>query len=92
MPLRNDAAVAGNARGDLVIAWDDERDGSTDIWLTRLTAAGYGENFTLPATSGPGRQSDPAIALDAAGNLHLAWIERDASEQSRLRYTRLPAH
>lgn len=86
------AAVAGNARGELVIAWDDERDGTPDIWLTRLTAAGYGENFTLPATSGPGRQSDPAIALDDAGNLHLAWIERDAADQTRLRYTRLPAH
>jgi hypothetical protein len=27
-------------------------------------ASGHGENFTLPAASGPGRQSDPAIALD----------------------------
>lgn len=86
------AAATGNKRGELVIAWDDDRDGSTDIWLTRLTAAGYGENFTLPAISGPGRQSDPAIALDDAGNLHLVWVERDASEQTRLRYTRLPAH
>ncbi len=85
------ATAAGNARGELVIAWDDDRDGSTDIWLTRLTADGYAENFTLPAISGPGRQSDPAIALDDAGNLHLAWIERDDAEQSRLRYMRLPA-
>lgn len=86
------ATATGNKRGELVIAWDDDRDGSTDIWLTRLTAAGYGENFTLPAISGPGRQSDPAIALDDAGNLHLVWVERDASEQTRLRYTRLPTH
>jgi hypothetical protein len=85
------ATAAGNSRGDLVIAWDDDRDGTTDIWLTRLGDAGYSDNFTLPALSGPGRQSDPALALDAAGNLHLAWIERDASEQTRLRYTRLPA-
>jgi hypothetical protein len=86
------AAATGNKRGELVIAWDDDRDGSTDIWLTQLTTAGYGENFTLPAISGPGRQSDPAIALDDAGNLHLVWVERDASEQTRLRYARLPAH
>lgn len=85
------ATVAGNARGDLVIAWDDERDGTPDIWLTRPSAAGYGENFTLSAISGPGRQSDPAIALDPVGNLHLAWIERDDAEQTRLRYLRLPA-
>jgi hypothetical protein len=84
-------AVAGNRRGDLVIAWDDDRDGSSDIWLTRLTPAGYSENFTLPEASGPARQTDPAIALDEAGNLHLAWIERapgsDSSGPTRLRYT-----
>ncbi len=83
-------AAAGNRRGDLVIAWDDDRDGSSDIWLTRLTPNGYGENFTFPETSGPARQTDPAIALDEAGNLHLAWIERAADESNgptRLRYT-----
>ncbi|MDP2434023.1 MAG: hypothetical protein Q8O33_18680 [Pseudomonadota bacterium] len=87
-------AVAGNRRGDLVIAWDDERDGSSDIWLTRLTAGGYSEDFTFPEISGPARQSDPAIALDEAGNLHLAWIERAAEGESngatRLRYTVAP--
>lgn len=80
-------AAAGNARGDLVLAWDDDRDGTADIWLTRLTSAGYGENFTLPEASGPGQQNDPAIALDAAGNLHLAWIERGGDGATRVRYT-----
>jgi hypothetical protein len=85
-------AVAGNRRGDLVIAWDDDRDGSADIWLTRRSADGYSENFTLPETSGPARQSDPAIALDEAGNLHLAWIERAPGSDgaTRLRYTVWP--
>ena len=89
-------AAAGNCRGDLVIAWDDDRDGSSDIWLTKRTATGYSDNFTLPETSGPARQTDPAIALDEAGNLHLAWIERapgsDSSGPTRLRYRvwRLP--
>lgn len=88
-------AVAGNRRGDLVLAWDDERDGSADIWLTRSTASGYSDNFTYPETSGPARQSDPAIALDEAGNLHLAWIEREPGAENygptRLRYLRVPA-
>lgn len=86
------ATAAGNARGDLAIAWDDDRDGTTDIWLTRLQAKGYADNVTWPAISGPERQSDPALALDADGNLHMAWIERDAAEQTRLRYSVLPAH
>ncbi len=89
------AAIAGNPRGDLLIAWDDDRDGSSDIWLTRRTASGYSDNFTFPETSGPTRQTDPAIALDAAGNLHLAWIERAAEGESngptRLRYWMAPS-
>ena len=84
------AAAAGNRRGDLVIAWDDDRDGTPDIWLTRLVADGYSENFSFPETSGPLRQTDPVIALDEAGNLHMAWIERaagsDANGPTRLRY------
>ncbi len=84
------AAVAGNRRGDLVIAFDDERDGTADIWLTRLTPAGWGENHTPPAASGPGRQTDPAIALDESGHLHLAWIDRSDDGATRLRYTVIP--
>jgi hypothetical protein len=84
------AAAAGNPRGDLAIAFDDERDGTADIWLARLTPSGWGENLTLPAASGPGRQSDPAIALDEAGNLHLAWIDQDAEGRSRLRFSVTP--
>jgi hypothetical protein len=83
-------AAAGNRRGDLAIAFDDERDGTADVWLTPLTASGHGENFTLPAASGPGRQSDPAIALDEAGNLHLAWIDQDGEGATRLRYVATP--
>ncbi|OYY93063.1 MAG: hypothetical protein B7Y41_13175 [Hydrogenophilales bacterium 28-61-23] len=84
------AAPAGNERGDLILAWDDDRDGSSDIWLTRLNGADYGENFSLPAAAGPGRQSDPAIALDADGNLHLAWIERSGEDTTQVRYMRWP--
>jgi hypothetical protein len=84
------AAVAGNGRGDLVIAFDDERDGTADIWLTRLTPAGWSENHTLPAASGPGRQTDPAIALDESGHPHLAWIDRSDDGATRLRYTVMP--
>jgi hypothetical protein len=39
-------AAAGNAGGDLVIAWDDDRDGTADIWLTRLTATGESQNYS----------------------------------------------
>lgn len=81
------AAAAGNGRGDLVIAWDDERDGNADIWLSWRTADGFADNLSPPPAHGPGGQSDPVIALDDQGGLHLAWIERNAEGHSRLRYT-----
>jgi hypothetical protein len=81
------ATAAGNDRGDLVIAWDDDRDGTPDIWLTWKTAAGFAENLAPPPAAGPGSQSDPVVALDEQGNLHLAWNERGEGESSRLRYS-----
>jgi hypothetical protein len=82
------AAVAGNRLGQLAIAWDDERDGSADIWLSWPTSAGFAENVAPAVASGPGAQSDPALFLDDAGTLHLAWLERDPEGHSRLRYAR----
>lgn len=79
------AAAAGSASGELAIAWDDARDGTPDVWLTWLEAdGGFAENVSPAA--GPGSQTDPVLALDETGNLHLAWIERTAEELSRLRY------
>ena len=84
------AALAGNARGELIVAWDDERDGRADLWFSRLDGAAFGEDFTLAATSGPEHQADPVLALDADGGLHVAWTQRDADGTGRLRYLYLP--
>ncbi len=80
------ASAAGNRKGDLVIAWDDDRDGTSDIWMTRLTPDGFSENVAPAVAAGPGNQADPVIAMDEAGNLHLAWIDRNAEGISRIRY------
>lgn len=80
------ASAAGNRKGDLVVVWDDDRDGTSDIWLTWLTPSGFAENVSPAVAAGPENQADPVIALDKAGNLHLAWIERNAEGFSRIRY------
>lgn len=77
-------AVAGHARGDLAVAWDDDRDGSPDIWLSWPVEAGYADN--VAAAAGAGSQSDPAMAFDDDGNLHLVWVERSADGRSGIRY------
>jgi hypothetical protein len=84
------AAVAGNAGGELIVAWDDERDGRTDVWFSRLDGEVFGEDFTLAETSGPGQHADPVLALDADGGLHVAWTQRDADGSARLRYLHRP--
>lgn len=82
------ASLTADVAGTAVVAWDDDRDGSGDIWLSWRTASGWSEDMAVPGASGPGIQSDPVLALDAVGNLHLAWIERDAPlAPTRLRYT-----
>jgi hypothetical protein len=81
------ATAAGNGRGELAIAWDDNRDGSPDVWLTWLKpGGGFADNTAPPPAAGPGDQTDPAIALDDAGNLYLVWVERGEDGTTRLRF------
>lgn len=79
-------AVAGNRAGDLAVVWDDDRDESADLWLAWPEAGGWSENLAVPGASGPGQQHNPAIALDDAGRLHLAWIAQQDSGPTRLMY------
>jgi len=80
-------AIAGDGRGKLAVVWDDNRDGSPDIWLAWPTATGWSDNANVPGASGAGVQSDPSIAMDSQGNLHLVWLEKQTMDgPTRLRY------
>lgn len=83
-------AIAGSKGGGPVVVWDDDRDGTPDIWLAwRIAPQKWSENLAVPGASGPGVQSDPSVTLDDAGNLHLVWIDKpDLNSPSRLRYLR----
>jgi len=81
------AAIAANTSGTLVVAWDDDRDETADIWMAVPQAPGWSENQAIPGASGPGQQRSPAIALEDAGQLHLAWVE-EINGGTRLRYAR----
>jgi len=81
------AAVAGNADGRLVVAWDDEREGNSDVMLSWSEDGEWSEDLELPGASGAGQQTHPSIVMDAEGNLHVAWIERaEANGSTRVRY------
>lgn len=80
------AKVVGDASGRLVALWDDARDGTPDVWLADWDGAAFGDNVAVPAAAGPGAQSDPVAVLDAAGGLHVAWLDRDDAAGTRIRY------
>lgn len=82
------ATVVGDAGGRLVALWDDARDGTPDVWLSEWNGEAFGDNEAVPAASGPGAQSDPVAALDAAGSLHVVWLDRDEAAGTRIRYAR----
>jgi hypothetical protein len=73
-------AIAADRQGAVVIAWDDDRDDNHDIWIASKQPSGWSENACPPPACGPKQQSHPAVALDAAGRLHLVWIERETDD------------
>ena len=59
-------AISANRQGTVAVVWDDDRDGTPDIWLAWRDTRGWSDNLAVPGASGPGVQSDPVIALDEA--------------------------
>lgn len=79
------AIAAG--KGQILIAWDDDRDETADVWLSWREAGGWSADLAVPGASGPAQQSSPALALDDDGNLHLAWLHRDTEAgPTQIRY------
>ena len=73
---QNTAAVAIDADGDFVVAWQSrDQDGNSDgIYAQRYNAAGVaqGGEFRVNTTTAGG-QRDAAVAMDADGDFVVAW-------------------
>jgi hypothetical protein len=83
------AALAVDAHGRQVCVWDDDRDGTPDLWLSWRTDGPWSANLGVPGVSGPAAETSPVLTFDGQGALHLAWIEQPAGGgPSRLRYLR----
>jgi len=71
-------STAGNMAGDFVVAWDDYRQGNSDIWMSVYTEDDeWGIDFSPQPASGEAEQSHVSVVLDEQGGLHIVWIERD---------------
>jgi hypothetical protein len=81
--------ASGHADGTLVVGWTDERDGQGDIALSWSEDEAWSDDLLVPVASGPAEQSHPTLVLDEAGDLHLAWVSREAKgAPTRLQYSR----
>jgi hypothetical protein len=81
------ATLAGDDEGRLLAAWDDGRDGDSNIMYSWYDNGEWSEDLVLPGADGAGEQVHPSITLDSEGNLHAAWVEREvAGGPTRLKY------
>lgn len=85
-------SVAFGAAGGLTaVAWDDDREGTPDVWMSWHDGTTWSDNLDIPGASGDGVQVEPAITLDRHGGLHLAWLEKARRDSpSRVRYLYAP--
>lgn len=70
------ATIASNGR-ELAAAWDDDRDGTSDIWLSVYQDGRWHDDVAVPGAAGSGIQAYPSLAMDRDGGLHLVWLHRD---------------
>lgn len=90
-------AASGHPDGRVVVAWDDAReawsdpDETGDIFFSWNSGGRWSGDRPVPVAAGPGRQAQPSVALDEAGDLHLVWTEGSIlTGPSRLWYARGP--
>jgi len=83
-------AAAGNRAGSFVIAWDDFRKGTSDIWLSHYDEDDeWGLDISPVVASGKSEQSHPSVYLDELGGIHLLWLQReDVNAPGQLWYSR----
>ncbi|WP_420474592.1 hypothetical protein [Noviherbaspirillum sp. ST9] len=88
-PVRLDSAATGasypvlamNAQGSAIAAWSE---GSS------ISAAYFtGGTWRNPARLSTGEASAPQAAIDAVGNAHVAWVEKDTSGADNIVVSRL---
>jgi hypothetical protein len=79
------AVSAMDSQGHSVVAWDDQRDGSPDVWWSVRQGTQWSDNDSPAGANGEGSQTNPAMTFDAAGHLHLAFLIRNDGRSS-IRY------
>jgi hypothetical protein len=73
-------SVGVNQDGDVVVAWQDGRNGNRDIYIQQYKIAGgiapVGGNMRVDTDATSEHQSYPDVAVDADGNFYIAWQDQ----------------
>ncbi|WP_455218517.1 hypothetical protein [Kaarinaea lacus] len=81
------ASVALRAIDNIaVVAWDDTRNETPDIFYSLRINGSWSEDFDFPGATGDGRQSHPSIIFDEKGILHAVWLN-NVNGESSLQYS-----
>lgn len=69
--------IARAPSGNFVIAWEDQRGSSQDIYARRYDSSGapLGSNFKVNDDAGLAGQIHPAVAMDNSGSFIIAWSD-----------------
>jgi hypothetical protein len=69
--------VAMNSAGNIVIIWNDWRNGPPDIYAQRYSPSGtaIGPNFKVNDDTGTAYQDNPSVAMDGSGNFVITWSD-----------------
>ena len=71
--------------GDVVVAWNDDRNGNVNIWLSRSTDGGA--SFSEPIHVNDvafGDQFQPVVTVARGGTVVVSWFDRRADPENRL--------
>ena len=72
-------AVDFDADGNLVVAWEDNRDGDYEIYWRKFTPQGYPLTGVIKITDNTSNSVRVDISCDGAGNSYLVWQEGEGS-------------
>jgi hypothetical protein len=74
---QTDPALAVDANGNFIIAWQDDRNGSYQIYLQRFQYDGtpIGTNFPVEDSMFVTDQMYPSVSMDGEGNFTIAWLD-----------------
>ena len=69
-------AIAVSNKGQIVVTWDDTRDGLPRIWLSERRHGNWSADTAINDPEEEIKESHPVICFDSLGRLHIAYVQQ----------------